>query len=66
MAYFITIGKIIDECCITYIMIESELLARGSVKGFKTGKYFNQCKRLYPVVALGLQILHFELFLEKE
>jgi len=34
--------------------------------GFITGKHFNRCKRLYPVIALGLQILHFELFLEKE
>ncbi|KAE9521357.1 hypothetical protein AGLY_018237 [Aphis glycines] len=66
MAYFKTIGKFIDECGITYIMVESELLASGSVNGFITGKHFNRCKRLYPVIALGLQILHFELFLEKE
>jgi len=66
MAYFKTIGKFIDECGITYIMVESELLASGSVNGFITGKHFNRCKRLYPVIALGLQLLHFELFLEKE
>ncbi|KAF0748896.1 Uncharacterized protein FWK35_00021465 [Aphis craccivora] len=47
-------------------MVENELLESGSVNGFITGKHFNRCKRLYPVVALGLQILHFELFLEKE
>ncbi|KAL4113704.1 hypothetical protein QTP88_017283 [Uroleucon formosanum] len=66
MAYFKAVGKFIDECGITYIMVESELLASGSVNGFITGKHFNRCKRLYPIIALGLQILHFELFLEKE
>lgn len=66
MVYFKTAEKIIDECGITYIMVESELLASWSVKGFIAGKYFNQCKRLYPVIAFGLQILDFELCLGKE
>lgn len=47
-------------------MVESELIASGSVNGFITEKYFNWCKQLYPVVALSLQTLHFKLFLEKK
>lgn len=52
MAYFKIVWKCIDEYGFTYIMVESELLASGSVNGFITGKHFNR-------------ILHFELFLEK-
>jgi len=66
MAYFEIVGKFINECGITYIMVESELFVSVSVNGFITGKHFNRCKRLYPVVAFGLQVLHFELILEKE
>lgn len=66
MANFKTVGKYIEESGLTYIMVESDLLASGSVNGFITGKHFNRCKRLYPIVSLGLQMIHFKLFLEKE
>lgn len=39
MAYFKTVGKYIEGCGLTYIMVESELLAGGSVNGFITGKH---------------------------
>lgn len=45
-------------------MVESGLLANGSVNGFLDGKHFNRCKRLHRLVALGLEILHFKSFLE--
>lgn len=54
MAYFKAVGKFIDECGLTYIMVESGLLASGSVNGFISGKHFNRCKRLHPLVSLGL------------
>lgn len=41
-------------------MVDSEMLAGGSV----SGKHFKRCKRLHPMVALGLQILHFNSELE--
>lgn len=44
-------------------MVESGLLAEGSVRGFLTGSHFNRCKKLHPVVALSLKILHFKAFL---
>lgn len=34
-------------------MINSELLASGSMNGFIEGKHFNRCKRLYPIVYLA-------------
>lgn len=64
MAYFKTIGKFINDCGLTTIMMESDLLASGSISGFIEGKHFNRCKRLHPMMALGLEILHFRSYLE--
>ncbi|OXU16633.1 hypothetical protein TSAR_013301 [Trichomalopsis sarcophagae] len=64
MAYFKAIGKFIDECGLTQIMIQSDLLASGSLNGFISGKHFNRCKRLHGIVSLALQILHFKEFLK--
>lgn len=66
MAYFKALGKFIDECGLSHIMVESGLLASGSVNGFLSGKHFNRCKRLHPLVAVGLETLLFEEFLKKE
>ncbi|XP_032457827.1 uncharacterized protein LOC116417096 isoform X1 [Nasonia vitripennis] len=66
MAYFKAVGKFINECGLTYIMVESGLLASGSVNGFISGKHFNRCKRLHPLVSLGLQVLLFEDFVTKQ
>lgn len=66
LSYFKAIGKFINGCGLSTIMIESELLASGSVASFIDGKHFNRCKRLHPMMALGLQILHFRSFLEQE
>lgn len=46
------------------IMVESNLLASGSLNGFSEGKHFNRCKRLHPLMALGLEILHFKSFVD--
>lgn len=58
------IGKFIDSSGIINILVDSGLIAQGSVKGFLSGTHFNRCKRLHPIVALGFKILHFKSFLE--
>lgn len=62
-AYFKAIGKFIDGCGLTHMMVESKLLAPGSVNGFITGKHFNRCRKLHPIASLAIQILHFQSFL---
>lgn len=47
------------------VAVDSEIIANGSEDGFLQGKHFNRCKRLHPLMALGLEMLYFELFLEK-
>ncbi|GFU61584.1 uncharacterized protein TNCV_3064621 [Trichonephila clavipes] len=45
-------------------MIESNIIASGSVNGLVEGKHFNRCKRLHPLMALGLKMLHLDHFLD--
>ncbi|CAH1100731.1 unnamed protein product [Psylliodes chrysocephalus] len=46
------------------MMIESKIIASGLVNGIIVGKHFNRCKRLHPLMALGLQMLHFDQLLK--
>lgn len=45
------------------VAVDYKLLASGSVNSFLTGK---RCKRLHALVSLGLEIMNFQLFLDKE
>ncbi|KAJ8966822.1 hypothetical protein NQ314_003284 [Rhamnusium bicolor] len=65
MSYFKAIGKFIDGCGLSNIMVNSELLASGLVKSFLEGKHFNRCKHLHPIISLALQLLHFQVFLDE-
>lgn len=56
------IGKFIDSSGLPKLMVDSNLLADGSVRGFLSGTHFNRCKKLHPVIALSLKMLHFEFF----
>ncbi|GFW32685.1 uncharacterized protein TNCV_3679331 [Trichonephila clavipes] len=64
MAFFKAIGVFINECGLSHMMIESNIIASGSVNGLVEGKNFNRCKRLHPLMALGLKMLHFDHFLD--
>lgn len=48
LAFFKAIGKFISDCGLSSIIVESGLLANGSVNVFINGKHFNRCKRLHP------------------
>ncbi|GFU19317.1 uncharacterized protein TNCV_3032401 [Trichonephila clavipes] len=45
-------------------MIESNIIASGSVNDLVEGKHFNRCKRLHLLMALGLKMLHFDHFFD--
>lgn len=45
-------------------MVESGILADGSVRGIIGGTHFNRCKKLHSVAALSFKTLHFKAFLE--
>ena len=64
MAFFKAVGKLISDSGGTNMLTETEVLAPGSLTGFITGKHFNRCKRIHPILALAFEILHFLSFLE--
>lgn len=66
LSFFKAIGMFIIGCGLTNISIDSEILTTGSVNSFLTGKHFNRCKKIHPLLSLALQLLHCEKFLERE
>ena len=64
MAFFKAIGKLIAESGGTDILTEAEVIATGSLNGLISGKHFNRCKRIHPLLALAFEVLHFKAFLQ--
>lgn len=62
MDYFHAVGKFLDESGFSKIMVESEVIASGSVFGFISGKHYNRCKRLHPLMYVSLHKLLLERF----
>lgn len=44
------------------MMVESGLIAEGSLRGLIGGTHFNRCKRIHPAVAVAFRALHFDQF----
>lgn len=65
MAFFKAIGKLVAESGGMSILTETEVIAHGSLNGLISGKHFNRCKRIHPLLALGFEVLHFQAFLQK-
>lgn len=63
MAFFKAIGKYIDSSGLVEILVQAKVLAGGSMNSFLDSKHFNRCKRIHPLTAAALQILHFEQYL---
>lgn len=47
-------------------LTDSQILASGSVASFLSGKHFNRCRKIHPLLSLALQILHFKRFLDSD
>ena len=64
LVFFKAIGKIVEKSGGPEILTDSGALAPGSLNGILQGKHFNRCRRLHPILALTLEILHFQAFME--
>ena len=64
MAFFKALGKLIEDSGGPTMLIETDVLATGTLNGFLSGKHFNRCKRLHPILGLALEILHFQVFID--
>ena len=40
-----------------------KVIASGSLKGLISGKHYNRCKRIHPLFAAAMEMLHFKLFI---
>ena len=63
LALFKAFGKVLAESGGPHILNECEVLAIGSLNGFINGKNYKCCKRMHELLALAMEILHFESFL---
>ena len=64
MALFHAYGQSIAEPGGPHILSECFVLAKGSAKSFQTDKNYKCCKRMHEILALAMEKLHFESFLE--
>ena len=64
MKLFHAYGQFISESGGPHILNERLVLAKGSTKSFQTGKNYKRCKRMHEILALAMDKLHFESFLE--
>ena len=64
LAFFKAIGKIVEDSVGPEMLTDSGVLAPGSLNGFLQGKYFNRCRLLHSILALALEILHFQEFMK--
>lgn len=66
LSFFKAVGKFINGNGLTNMLVNSGVLADGSVNTFLTGKHFNRCRKIHPILSLALQLLHIDKFLETE
>ena len=66
LAYFAVLGHMLSESGGPQVLIDTEVLASGSLNGFLSGKHYNRCKRLHPILSLAIRTLHFEGFLDSQ
>ena len=64
MAFFGGVGYIIIGSGLLEILVESEVLGPGSVKGFTKGTYYSRCERLHPCLYLACSKLHVAQFIK--
>ena len=64
LAFSKAIGKIVETSGGPEMLNDSGVLAPGSLNGFLQGKHFNRCRRLHPILAFTLELLHFQAFME--
>ena len=60
------LGTYIDGSGLINVLLDSAIIAAGSLNSFLSGKNYNRCKRIHLTIALALQKLHFQEFLEYE
>ena len=64
LAMFRAIGTYIAESGGPYVLNECFVLAKGSTKSFQKGKSYKRCRKLHELLALAMESLHFQAFID--
>ena len=62
MAFFSVIGKYISESGAPHLLTESGIIKNGSLTSFLLGKSYKGSKRIHQLLALAVEIQHFNSF----
>lgn len=62
MAFLKAIGKFFDESGGSNILVESGIIAQGSINGIITATHFNRSSRIHNQLAAAFEILHYKQF----
>ena len=62
MAFFSVIGKYISESGAPHLLTESGIIENGSLTSFLLGKSYKVSKRIHQLLALAVEIQHFNSF----
>lgn len=63
-AYFRALGYMLEGSGGDHVLVESGVLALGSLNGFLKGTFYNRCKRLHVMLAAALREKHMEAFIK--
>ena len=62
MAFFSVIGKYISESGGAHLLTESGIIENGSLTSFLLGKGYKRSRRIHQLLALAMEIQHFNSF----
>ena len=62
MTFFSAIGKVNFKES-PYMLSECNVLAKGSLRPFLSGKHYNRCKRPHEILSLSMEVLHVKFFM---
>ena len=65
LSFFSSLGKFIEGSGGPYILSECDIVAMGSMNKFLKGKMYNRCRRGNMILAVSMEGLHFERFLNE-
>ena len=63
--FFSLLGKFIEGSGGPFILSECDIIAMGSMNNFSKGQMYNLCRRGNVILAVSMEALHFERFLNE-
>ena len=65
MSYYAAVGYFLAGSGLLEIPCDCDLLGSSSITGFQTGRHYNRCERIHPILYITLSELHIQRFLDE-